>query len=131
LGHIEPFDPGSTIAEDQLFFLGGTTNVRGFDENMLVFDSSGDPAGGKTMAHATVESRISITKAIELSIFLDSGQVKNMANNSRDRGIRSTLGMGFNYITPIGPVSLMYGYKLDKKENESDGEVHFSIGYTF
>ncbi|MGD2030742.1 MAG: POTRA domain-containing protein, partial [Desulfobacterales bacterium] len=33
VGDITPFGNSSTIPEDQLFFLGGTSTVRGFDEN--------------------------------------------------------------------------------------------------
>ena len=34
-------------------------------------------------------------------------------------------------MTPVGPISLDYGFKLDRREGESIGEVHFYISGTF
>jgi len=41
------------------------------------------------------------------------------------------VGLGLRYITPIGPMGLLYGHKLNRKDGESAGRVHFSIMYTF
>ena len=46
LGHISPFGSGEDVPNDQLFFLGGASSVRGFDENMLCYDESGECPGG-------------------------------------------------------------------------------------
>jgi len=32
---IDPFDSDGNVPDDQLFFLGGTMDVRGFSENIL------------------------------------------------------------------------------------------------
>ncbi len=45
IGYIQPFGSENTVAEDQLFFLGGTPDVRGFKENMLDFDEDDEPEG--------------------------------------------------------------------------------------
>ncbi|MFW5874599.1 MAG: BamA/TamA family outer membrane protein [bacterium] len=41
------------------------------------------------------------------------------------------MGLALRYITPIGPIGGMYGWKLDPRPGESSGAFHFSIGYTF
>jgi outer membrane protein insertion porin family len=33
--------------------------------------------------------------------------------------------------TPVGPLRLEYGWKLDRQEGESSGELHLSIGVPF
>ena len=43
----------------------------------------------------------------------------------------SSVGVGLRYITPIGPMGLLYGHKLDPVDGESDGRFHLSIGYSF
>ncbi|MEZ4550074.1 MAG: BamA/TamA family outer membrane protein [Desulfobacterales bacterium] len=43
---------------------------------------------------------------------------------------RSSVGLALRYITPIGPIGGMYGWKLDRKP-EGPGAFHFAIGYTF
>ena len=44
---------------------------------------------------------------------------------------RHSAGPGLRYMTPVGPISLDYGFKLDRRTGESIGEVHFSISGTF
>jgi outer membrane protein insertion porin family len=39
--------------------------------------------------------------------------------------------MGIRYGTPVGPLRLDYGQKIDRQPGESPGEVHFSIGSAF
>jgi outer membrane protein assembly factor BamA len=34
-------------------------------------------------------------------------------------------------MTPVGPLSLDYGFKIDRRPDESIGEIHFSISGTF
>ncbi|MBW2011565.1 MAG: BamA/TamA family outer membrane protein, partial [Deltaproteobacteria bacterium] len=41
-GYIDPYGDLPKVPDDQLFFLGGTSDVRGFDENLLRFDANGD-----------------------------------------------------------------------------------------
>jgi outer membrane protein assembly factor BamA len=47
------------------------------------------------------------------------------------KNFRRSAGIGLRYQTPIGPVSLDYGVKLDRRVGESFGEIHFSIGNIF
>ncbi len=131
LGYIQPVSAPDAIAEDRLFFLGGTSDVRGFKENLLVHDLDMDPVGGKSMVSASLESRISLTEKLEWIMFLDGGRLGQTTGSIVDQEFRSSVGGGFSYGTVIGPISLLYGYKLNRAENESPGQIHFSFGYTF
>jgi outer membrane protein insertion porin family len=77
IGDITPFEDASAIPEDQLFFLGGTSTVRGFDENLLRFDSAGNAIGGLTSILGNIEARIDLGSDFGLSFFYDIGSVKN------------------------------------------------------
>ncbi len=131
LGYIQPISGPDAIAEDRLFFLGGTSDVRGFKENLLAHDLNKDPVGGMSMVSASLESRISLTEKLEWIMFLDSGRLGETTGAVVDQGFRSSVGGGFSYGTVIGPISLLYGYKLNQGEYESPGQIHFSFGYTF
>ncbi|NJL58609.1 MAG: BamA/TamA family outer membrane protein [Desulfobacteraceae bacterium] len=48
-----------------------------------------------------------------------------------DTAFRSSAGFGLRYITPIGPIGFLYGFKLDHEPGEDAGRLHFSVGYTF
>ncbi len=130
-GHITPFGETERVPDDQLFFLGGTSDVRGFDENLLRFDINNDPVGGSTAVVGSIEARIDLGNNFELTAFYDTGSVTDTSNEIGSDQLRSSVGGGLRYITPIGAIGFLYGVKLDRKEGESPGRLHFSLGYTF
>lgn len=131
VGQVMPYSNGDQVPEDQLFFLGGIRDVRGFKENLLRVDSAGNPVGGKTALVGSLEARIDLGMNWELTTFFDVGRVKEpLLAEGADR-FRSSVGIGLRYLTPIGPMGLLYGHKLDREAGESAGRVHLSIGYSF
>lgn len=131
ISHIDPYGGNERVAEDQLFFLGGTVDVRGFSENKLRIDDSNDPVGGRTAILGSAEARFDIGMNFELAVFYDTGSVRNSLKDGGDDDFRSSAGLGLRYITPIGPIGAMYGWKLGREPGESPGAFHFAIGYTF
>ncbi|MGC9324792.1 MAG: POTRA domain-containing protein, partial [Desulfomonilia bacterium] len=88
-GYIDPYGPSENIPDDQLFYVGGTLDVRGFDENMLRYDSLGDPLGGRIMLVSSIEARIELLYNFELTCFFDTGSVRETADDSVSEGFRS------------------------------------------
>ncbi len=131
IGHIQPLGSSGSVAEDQLFFLGGISDVRGFKENMLTYDAAHDPLGGLTSVCASLESRIDMPAGFELTIFVDTGRIGHTLSDPESNAFRSSAGLGLRYKTPLGPVGLLYGHKLNPESEESPGRFHFTIGYTF
>ncbi|MFO7750552.1 MAG: outer membrane protein assembly factor BamA [Desulfobacteraceae bacterium] len=131
MGYIDPLGSSGTVAEDQLFFLGGISDVRGFKENMLMYDGDGDPAGGLSSVAASMEARIDLAAGFELTLFVDTGKLDDTLAGTLSDGFRTSVGTGLRYMTPIGPVGLLYGRKIDPRDGESSGRFHFAIGYTF
>jgi outer membrane protein insertion porin family len=131
VGYLDPFGPSDRVPDDQLFYLGGTLDVRGFDENLLRYDSNGDPLGGRFSLAGSVEARIDLGRNLELTCFYDIGTVRETYENIGSDDFRSSVGLGLRYLTPIGPIGVLYGHKLDRKTGESPGRFHFSVGYTF
>lgn len=131
--YIDPYGSVSRIPEDQLAFLGGTMSVRGFDENMLRHDTNDNPVGGRLAFNTSLEARFELTSDWETSLFIDAGAVRKpiIVENAGSDGLRYSAGAAFRYLTPIGPIGVMYGHKLDRKDGESAGRFHISVGYTF
>ena len=130
VGYLDPILDNKTIPQDQLFFLGGTRDVRGFNENELRTEN-GDPVGGRAAMSASIETRVDLGFNFELPLFFDIGRIQNSFDITLDQ-FRSSAGLGLRWITPIGPVGLLYGFKLNGKRNKKDiGRFHFSLGYTF
>ena len=130
-GEVLSYQGSERVPDDQLFYLGGIQDVRGYKENLLRFNENGDPLGGQLAMVGSLEARIDLGYNFELAAFFDTGTVRNTQVDFGSDSWRSSVGLGLRYITPIGPMGLLYGYKLDRKEGESAGRVHVSIGYSF
>lgn len=114
------------------FFLGGRTTVRGYEQDSLgPKGSDGNPTGGNAFLMENLEMRISLGKGIGLVTFLDGGNVWVDMKDMDPTDIKFTAGLGLRYDTPVGPLRIDYGHKLQKEKDESKGELHFSIGHAF
>lgn len=129
-GFLEPYG-GENPPQDQLFFQGGAGTVRGYKENLLRYDAEGKAVGGRLALSASLETRIDIGYDFELIPFIDTGSVQKALVNEGDDDFRWAYGLGLQYITPIGPVGVFYGQKINHRPGESRGRWHISIGYTF
>ena len=131
-GHIVPFGEESNIPDDQLFFLGGLSTVRGYDENRLRVNAEGEAVGGRTLFLGSIEARFDVGYNIELAPFVDTGSIQDALIDEGSDEFRSAVGLSLRYITPFLPIGLQYGHKLDRKKSDGDaGTFYFTIGYTF
>lgn len=113
------------------FFLGGRTTVRGYNNDTLGPKGVDDtPTGGNIFVLTNGEFRIPIGKGFGLVTFVDAGNVWQLAEDI-DASLKYTAGVGIRYRTPVGPIRVDYGHKMNKEEGESSGEVHFSFGHAF
>ncbi len=113
------------------FFLGGRTTVRGYSHDTLGPKGEGNsPTGGNVFALVNAEFRIPIKKGFGIVTFIDGGNVWKVIRDVKP-DLKYTVGMGLRYMTPVGPIRIDYGYKLDRLPDESRGELHFSIGHAF
>jgi outer membrane protein insertion porin family len=87
------------------------------------------------MFNANVELRYPLYRTIRGVVFLDSGSVwlKNAADpEDEEFKLRASAGAGVRWTSPIGPLSLDYGYKLNPATDTEDiSRIHFSIGHAF
>ncbi len=132
LGLANRLDQGRTIPLSERFFAGGANTVRGYPEKGLgPKDLSDDPLGGKFLVLGNVECRFRIWGSLGAVLFLDAGNVWRNAKNFDAGEIRKSVGGGLHYETPVGPVRLEYGYKLDPLPGEALYCIHFTLGYPF
>ena len=77
------------------------------------------------------ELRFPIWKHVGGTLFYDAGNVYEDIRAIQLGDVRTVLGIGARYETPIGPIRLEYGWKLDRRPDEAPGEFFFSLGRAF
>ena len=113
------------------FFLGGRDTARGYAQDTLgPLGSNYNPTGGNAFFLTNFELRTSLGKNLGIVAFLDSGNVWQKIRDI-DLTLKNSVGAGVRYNTPVGPLRLDYGYKLQKVPGLSRSEIFFSIGQAF
>jgi outer membrane protein insertion porin family len=132
-GWADPFGDTVEVPIQKRFFLGGRTTVRGFAEDGVgPVGADGAPTGGDYMVNGNVELRVPLQYKFILALFLDAGSVWFQGGPpGYGFDLRESVGLGIRYVTPIGPLALEYGWKLDRREGEPPGAWHFTIGGVF
>ncbi len=147
-GAIQPFGPCDIIGQNpackpnlmvpipERLFAGGRTSHRAFGQDALgiIGQTVNDQLigyGGNGLLLFNVEWRQRLTGGLGAALFFDDGSTWEDWRKVNLREIRPGVGVGLFYMTPVGPVRIDYGVKLDKKPLESLGVFNFSVGYAF
>ena len=132
-GWAEAYGETKELPISKRFFLGGRTTVRGFElDSIGPKGSDGSPTGGDAYLNLNTELRFPIYRSFGGLVFVDAGNVwLKSAESVNVTDLRSSAGIGLRYLTPIGPLSLDAGWKLDRESGESAWEWHFTIGNVF
>lgn len=120
------------------FYLGGMSTIRGFDNGKISplepNELGGfDRVGGTKMWYANFEYIFPLFKEAGLKglVFFDTGNVYRDSENWSLDDLRYSVGLGFRWLSPMGPLRLEWGYNLDPEPGEKQGLWDFSIGGMF
>ncbi|MDZ7641275.1 MAG: BamA/TamA family outer membrane protein [Desulfurivibrio sp.] len=134
------------------FYSGGENSVRSFREGKLgPRDLDGQPVGGMAFNLFSIELRHRWRNNLALTLFADYGNLSpNQSRRqeghtvaaSRSELIKATLddyfsdfrpalGVGMQYLLPVGPVRLDVAFNPDRRSGEEDLVIHFSLGMAF
>ncbi|MCP2500480.1 MAG: outer membrane protein assembly factor BamA [Deltaproteobacteria bacterium] len=131
-GLVLPYGISSEVPIQKRFFAGGRTTVRGFKQDTLgPIGADGAPIGGEFQLILNAEMRVPLQYGLLAAAFVDAGSVWLRNPSVYGFDLRETAGLSIRYITPVGPISVDYGWKLDRRPGESAGEWSFTIGMVF
>jgi outer membrane protein insertion porin family len=130
------------IPAAERFFSGGDTSVRGFALDQLgsasVLDQNGVSNGGNGLVVFNAELRMPIWKRKSLGgvVFVDTGNVFATIADIDLKQLRTAVGFGARWKSPIGPLRLDFAWKLNpimfgNGTRESGFAWYITIGQAF
>jgi outer membrane protein insertion porin family len=149
VGFASPF-AGSYVPLSERFFSGGADSLRGFPINgagpqrpVTVCSNPSDtstctlisvPVGGHMLAIVNTEARFPIPLKDGLGgvVFYDGGNVYSAINfHQFTSNYTNSIGFGFRYHTPVGPLRIDIGHNLNAPPGLSSTQWFVTLGQAF
>ncbi len=113
------------------YFPGGINSVRGFRERTLgPEDANGNEYGGNKQLVNNLEMIFPLVSSANLRglVFFDAGDSFDDNQNISVADLRQSVGVGFRWISPLGPLNIALGHPLDRQGDEGSLVTLFSFG---
>ena len=125
---------GMLLPDYEKFYLGGIDTVRGFEwQDISLYDEDGAQIGGEKFVQFNAEYIFPLIKKAGMVgvVFYDTGNVYASSDNIDFGDLRQSAGGGIRWYSPMGPIRIEYGYKLDRRDGEDPGKWEFAMGSAF
>jgi len=130
IGSIQVFN--NSMPESKKFFGGGAFSNRAYRYDRIGITTSATDdldSAGFTLANLSLEANFPIYKDFRGGIFSDNTMISdNQGIWEFSNRVISSLGLGFRYLTPIGPFKIDMGVNLKKRSQRA---IHFQVGQSF
>jgi outer membrane protein assembly complex protein YaeT len=153
-GLIIPINDQAYIPISERFFNGGDNTVRSYEHAELgPKDSTNEPVGGLGYNVFSIELRKRFYRNFAVTVYADAGNVSpnisflekglqpytgrsELFNDTLSdffREFKFGIGIGLQYLLPVGPIRFDLAYNPDPEEawNEDSWVYHFSLGMSF
>jgi outer membrane protein assembly complex protein YaeT len=140
--HIIPVVFIRDLPQSERFYAGGDSTIRGFaldrvgthhvpaepsdtlDQNLL-------PKGGNGLVILNAELRVPVWGGLAMVGFFDTGNVFSRVADIDLGELRSAVGGGIRYKSPVGPIRLDLGFKVNRRPGEGLTAWFISFGQAF
>ncbi|HEX3551915.1 MAG TPA: outer membrane protein assembly factor BamA [Thermoanaerobaculia bacterium] len=133
--------PSRNVPIAERFFAGGDSSNRAYGRDELgipgesqIPKTSGRgflPVGGDGLLLFNLEYRFPVVGDFGGTLFYDAGNVWADWRSIRLRDVKSGVGIGARYLSPVGPIRAGIGWKLNREKGESGYQLFFNIGNPF
>jgi outer membrane protein insertion porin family len=153
-GAIEPLAGGgspvfrdalqASVPAAELFYAGGRTTHRAYrrdelgivGETLIVDDPASEsaepfPSGGGGLGLVNFEYRFPVAGPVGGTVFIDGGNVWSAYRDVDTKDLKWGAGVGVRYLSPVGPLRLEIGWKLDREPFEDPYVWFISLGNPF
>lgn len=117
------------------FYLGGMNSIRGFKSSTIspINPHNEEKYGGDKMWFANLELYFPLLTNAGLRglVFSDFGNVYAQDDSWDFGNIKKSAGVGINWLSPVGPLRLVWGYNLDSQTGDEDARWDFAMGGSF
>ena len=117
------------------FYLGGMNSIRGFEYGKVspIDPDTDDRIGGNMMWYTNVELIVPIFKeqGIYGALFFDAGNSIAEDYDWDREEVAKAVGAELRWLSPMGPIRIVWGYNLDPLSDEPESVWDFSIGGNF
>jgi outer membrane protein assembly complex protein YaeT len=139
-GNVQIVDELDTSSR---FYAGGDTTIRGFaldavgvrhtppDKSQDTLDANGFPLGGNAVIVLNAELRVTMRGGLEGALFVDSGNVFQRVSTIDLSEVRTAVGFGLRYRSPVGPIRFDLGFKVNRRPDESPTAWYVTFGQAF
>ena len=119
------------------FYGGGLGSVRAFEQNSLgVIDPTGAYIGGAKKFNANLEFYLPVPgtgndRSLRIFVFGDAGNVWREGEKMTLDSLRSSIGLGLSWLSPVGPLKMSYGVAMRKQPTDRIQPFQFQVGTAF
>ena len=115
-----------------------TSRLRGFEKGKVGPKDGADYIGGNYVTSmnfaSTLPKVLPNLENIDFSLFLDAANIWGVDYDSSINDgskIRSSVGLGIDWFTPIGPLTFSFSETLSKSDTDITEAFRFNIGTSF
>jgi outer membrane protein insertion porin family len=128
---------GKPLPTFKMFYAGGIGSVRAYNTNTIgPRDTDGSILGGDKRVTGSVEflfpfPGLAKDRSLRLSTFVDGGEVFGSGGGTWIPGPRFSTGIGINWQSPFGPLSVSYAVPINQKPGDDIQHLQFTVGTFF
>jgi outer membrane protein assembly complex protein YaeT len=136
-GFANPFNPQGQLPASERFFAGGDSGpMRGFAFDQLgvrgeTIDQNGFAIGGNGLVIFNAELRAPVAGGLGAVGFVDTGNVFARVADIDVTQMRTAVGGGIRYKSPLGPLRVDIGFKVHPLPGEGRAAWFVSFGQAF